>query len=364
MPTVTTIGSGGTYSSIQNWINAWTTGGWVGGVLNQALSVSGGPPALNITGIATTATDYITLTTAPGASFRDNANAQTNRLAFSTSTGASVTCTQNYGQLLQILVGYCTVSNLQFLQGSGTPATFLSSNFSTDVGCVWDSIIAEAGGDGNAILTVGRGTVVRNSLLYVKNSSSSGVCLLNRAYDNSLVVANCTFARGSDLTVGGSAIGTLGGVISIINTAVFGFTNFNTATNTPTGSNNATSASSIGFGSSNQTSVAYTTATFAATTNAAHDYRLVSGSALVNNGTTDTTDVPADDDIVGTIRPWGGVWDIGTWELQAGSPPPSSTAQRFPTAPLLGLGIGVKVADVIKRNEVVARRGVLGLPEG
>jgi hypothetical protein len=46
---------------------------------------------------------------------------------------------------------------------------------------------------------------------------------------------------------------------------------------------------------------------------ATRDFRLKTGSALINNGTTDATNAPID--IAGTARPDGAAYDVGCWEL-------------------------------------------------
>jgi hypothetical protein len=54
---------------------------------------------------------------------------------------------------------------------------------------------------------------------------------------------------------------------------------------------------------------------FQNTVDATRDFRLKAGADCINAGTTDTTDIPAAVDIVGTSRPQGSAWDVGCWEL-------------------------------------------------
>jgi hypothetical protein len=61
--------------------------------------------------------------------------------------------------------------------------------------------------------------------------------------------------------------------------------------------------------------VSYSGTTFVATTDAARDFRLPSGSSLINAGTTDSTN--AANDIAGTARPSGASYDVGCWEYVA-----------------------------------------------
>ena len=46
---------------------------------------------------------------------------------------------------------------------------------------------------------------------------------------------------------------------------------------------------------------------------ALRDFRLKTGAAQINTGTTDATN--AANDIVGTARPYAGIYDVGAWEL-------------------------------------------------
>ena len=64
-------------------------------------------------------------------------------------------------------------------------------------------------------------------------------------------------------------------------------------------------------------SVAFSTATFLNVTSGSEDLRLASGSALIDAGTTDATNMPLD--IFGTSRPTGSAYDIGPHEYV--SPP-------------------------------------------
>lgn len=49
--------------------------------------------------------------------------------------------------------------------------------------------------------------------------------------------------------------------------------------------------------------------------NTSTDFRLKSSSDFINAGTTDTTDIPAANDIYGVLRPQGSAWDIGAQEF-------------------------------------------------
>ena len=70
-------------------------------------------------------------------------------------------------------------------------------------------------------------------------------------------------------------------------------------------------------------------AAFENVNDATRDYRLKTGSALLDTGTTDASNTP--NDIVGTARPVGSAYDVGAWEFT-----PIGGAHR-----LLLLGVGI-----------------------
>jgi hypothetical protein len=126
--------------------------------------------------------------------------------------------------------------------------------------------------------------------------------------------------RPSDKTAGGSGFTKVGGnSVTVENCAVFGFSNFNSGTVSGlTGSNNC-SDQTIGFGSSNQASKTYANQ-FQNTLDASQDFRLKTGADCFDTGVTDTTNLPAANDIANTSRPQSTAWDIGCWELIVAAP--------------------------------------------
>ena len=134
-------------------------------------------------------------------------------------------------------------------------------------------------------------------------------------YGNNVVIANCTVVCPSDKGPGTNGIATDSQATRIINCCAFGFTNgFLVNGGSPTGSNNATDTSTISFGSSNLTSLTYSSQ-FTGVTSSSPDFRLKSGAGLLDAGNTDTTDIPLAIDMSGTSRPQGSAWDIGANEF-------------------------------------------------
>lgn len=160
----------------------------------------------------------------------------------------------------------------------------------------------------------------RNCLSIVRgNNSNEG---WNFDYYVGGTVACITVARPTTYTPAGSGFKS-DSAITMKDCVSVGFTAFKSGGGTFSGSNNGTDLSSVGFGTSNQVSVAFSTATFVGVTDAARDFRIVTGAALKDTGVTDTTTIPAAVDAYGTSRPQGSAWDIGFHEFVsavAGSP--------------------------------------------
>jgi hypothetical protein len=100
--TISTIGTGGTYSTIQAWEDACpaniTAGGtnenWEGELKNQLFTSTSA--LLTVSGTTTDATHRLILRCEAGASFRDNAGAAANPLTTDSTKGALIRCTGTY----------------------------------------------------------------------------------------------------------------------------------------------------------------------------------------------------------------------------------------------------------------------------
>jgi hypothetical protein len=270
---------------------------------------------LSLTGITTDATNTITLTAAPGQSFVDNANAQTNALKYNQANGVGLRVNCAYSRLMYTNIPNVNISRLQmYLQGYGGGAICLQTD---DHNYVSQCILWETNGNpaGDAVYFPGTSSTIENSVVY---AGATGLRGITAAYDT-LEICNCTIVAPSDVSNTNYGVAGLSQTWTIYNTAIFGFgTNFYTASGTYSGSNNA-SDQAIGFGSSNQASKTYSSQ-FHGVTSSAPDFRLqTSGSALVDTGATESAIITSSTDIVGTSRPQGTAWDIGAWELAGAS---------------------------------------------
>lgn len=276
----------------------------------------------HLSGITTDTTNTITLTAAPGQSFMDNANTQTNAMQYNASNGVGLRVNAGYSQVMFTEVPNVIISRLQMkLQSLGGAANCLQTDNNNYIS---NCILEQVNSTGAAVFKPGSLSSVVNTLIVARSSGTRGI---TAAYDT-MTVANCTVVSPSDIANTTYGIAGLSETWKIVNTAVFGFgTNFYTGSGTYSHCLNNCSDQAISFGSGNQASKTYSSQ-FVGTTNATSDFRLKSGANCVDNGTADSTDVPGPSgttnitgavDIVGTSRPQGSAWDIGAWELVEGS---------------------------------------------
>lgn len=275
--------------------------------LNQGISFNGL--------ITDDTTHTVTLTAAPGQSFCDNPNRQTNALRYNQANGAAIRNTISlaiYGGNITGLI----ISRLQIstIASSDAPMVAIGPN-----GLGNTPIISQC------LCVSGSSGVLRGVAFRVYNCiliDQSGSVQPSLSFgDHGFAVANSVIVVPTGSTTITNAIGlsASGNSCTITNSAVFGCTNFifNPGGQTIAGSNNASDVS-IPFGSSNQTPLTFANQ-FQDITTATQDWRVITGSGLINNGVTDTADIPAAVDIVDTSRPQSTAWDIGHWELQFGA---------------------------------------------
>lgn len=320
-----TIGSAGgrDFSTLQSWEDALpasliTNGNsYVGNVYNDSEFTSASN-ILTISGEKTDATHTITLQAGPGQSFRDNANVQTNRLAYVAANGVAIRVTGSYTTAVIVASDYVTFKGLQ-LKGDGVPTYILGVGGATPSNLVVEDCIFHGAGRANVndiIVDIfgGSSNIIRNSLVIVATSNScTGVGLGNGSY-----AVGVTVVRPFNFIASGKAFTSSYHTSIVRDCAIFGFTANATGTFDSDGHNACESgAGTIPGSTGNLTSVAYSTSTFVQPSAASNleDFRLVTGAALVNAGVTDTTNIPSSDDIAGTVRPQGSAWDIGCWEL-------------------------------------------------
>lgn len=307
---VKTIGTGGDYTTLQSWEDAAPANlvtadqVWQGQCFNQEF-FSSSAALLTVTGSTTDATRYKELTTYAGASFVDNASVQTNALRYNASNGAGIRGTYAWASPINLSESYFRISKLQM--SSNTAVCFYSSN---STGLVIDKCIVENSSTTDAALRTYGVCTVKNTLVIQRSTASVAVL------SNGTSAYNCTFARTGSST--NSIFTGVYGTTTLKNCAFFGgATTLASGSSTRTYTTCYTDTASPPSGC---TTVAYDTSTgsgFENKTDATRDFRIKAGSALLDVGTTDTTN--AANDIAGTSRPQGSAYDVGAWELVSGS---------------------------------------------
>jgi hypothetical protein len=317
---VKTIGTASRdYSTLQAWEDACPADLvavdqiWQGQCYNDAEFTAG----LSVAGTTTDATRYKELTTAAGQSFSDNANVQTNALRYNQANGVAISVAGGYSTGIAVTDINFRMSKVQVKVSSDQNCY---DNNTASTAHVLDKVILQQSGSNGACVRL-RGGYLSNSLLS-KNSAGTSKAAITGAYGDA-TLTNCTIVRPTTYAVGGTAIVAGSGfAFTLKNVAVFGFTADTSGTISATTCYTDDSTPTTGF-----TTVAYNTSTGSGFQNTAvttADFRIKTGSALLDVGTTDTT--YAATDIAGTARPQGSAYDVGAWELVASAGGGDATA--------------------------------------
>lgn len=325
MPTVVTKivkYSGGDYTSIQAALDATPSNlvtadeQWdilidesAAGVLEWS-----GATKISVPARTTDATRYIRIRPNTGKAFSDHASKTTNALRYNASNGAAIKCTGDIA--LEINASYTRVEDLQVYSTAAGAIACPATN-STVRDCIVRSDLNTYISWQSVTYVNGAGTSLINSLFY-SDAGTDGMPNGVSVEASSVVIANCTI------------FGRLGGERGIRvpnnddpvvrNTAVFGYASvFNDTANVSASSSNiATNLSSVGVGSSHQTSLTASDQ-FESLTAGSYDFRSKTTGALDLNGARDQT-YTADLDIVGQARSTS-TPNIGAWENAAALPP-------------------------------------------
>jgi hypothetical protein len=332
---VKTIGSTGDYSTIALWFAACPANLvtadqiWQGQLQNQTFSGSGA--LVTFTGITTDATRYIELTCVAGASFADNANVQTNALRYNTANGAAITGSGNYESNGPIIVN--AQNNLRFtklqIAATGTQGQAIQNGgaFTPGTGvivdrCILESVSTHADG---TIINGGTGSLAKNCLIINRAASGiSAIASVQGSTGNNYY--NCTLA--SPRAVASAAFAGNYGSNTIKNCGFFNATAAKSGSASPT---YTTCYTDIASPPSGCTTTAFSTssgAQFQNITDGTHDFRIKTGSSLIDVGTTDSTNAPTD--IAGTSRPSGSAYDVGAWEYVSAAATSNAPRRAFP----------------------------------
>jgi len=305
MSTISSIGTASrNYLTVTSWLGSFVAGGWIGQCYNDATFNE----APSFSGHSVSGTNFITLTTGTGQSFADT---NTNALTVNQTNGVLIANSATFTNVVTIAENFVTLQKLQIQNTDTQGESAVFNNTASLTSFLIDSCILFNTGNngGNSVICELRsGKAINSVFISINAATKNGIV---GPYGTETVV-NCTVVKCSDVSGTGTGINT---AAKVTNCAIFGWAT--TGSSISAGTNNA-SDQTISWGSANQASKTYTSQ-FVGTTVASQNFRTKTGAALLDNGATDTTDIPAAVDIFGTSRPQGSAWDIGAHELSSSS---------------------------------------------
>jgi hypothetical protein len=272
---------------------------------------------MTASGSTASATAYKYLTTIAGASFRDNVNVQTNALRYNASNGCGILCTGVAQDAVIIIEDNFRCSKLQ-IAATGSNSDALA-NVAASYGRIYEYMIFER----TVIGTLSGGflgdEIVRNCLIVQRGS---GAVAITRTGNGSPSFYNCTFAAPDDLATAPTSVlhSEASGTVTIKNCGLFAGDSTK-AIKAGSATFNFTTCYSDISGTAGVTQTTYSSE-FQNVNNATRDFRLVTGAAQKDTGTTDATN--GANDIVGTTRPSGSAYDVGCWEFITFIPDPAT----------------------------------------
>ena len=282
----------------------------IGQCYNDSEFTSSSGFVLTLSGSTTDSTHTITLTTGTGQSFADNANKLTNAPVYNQSNGVGLKSTAAYAGVMGGTDDYVIIRGIQT---KGTVTTSGGVDGFSMADAWFDGLICESTGIVNsdhfaAFGIYGAGAKATNCIGIQRSSAAHHIV----SCGNSAKLINCTLIAPSDLATK-STVGINGsyGACVIKNCAVFGATAVAGGSSTFSFTTCMTDVASPPTGCTSETFANQ----FQNTTTASLDPRLKTGANCLDTATTDSTDIPAAIDVVGTSRPQGSAWDIGAWEL-------------------------------------------------
>lgn len=312
--TVKTIGTTGDYTTLQSWEDAAPANlvtndeVWQGQLQNQTFTVAG--TALTFSGSTSDATRYKELRCVSGASFRDNASVQTNELRYNASNGAAINCTGgNYTYGIVISEQYVRLNGLQGTHSStGGSASTVRVTVANSL--IENCIFETAGSTAGAVNYLNASSFTAKNSLFVQRGASKS-CVVG-ASSSQGTMYNVTMVVPSDKTAATNLFSSSAFTAVTLNACAFFGVSAVTASGTVTVNDGFSNLSGTGI-----TTATYNTSQFVNITDATRDFRLPSGSAMIDTYTADTTNSPVD--IAGTARDTGSTQaDVGCWEYFTG----------------------------------------------
>lgn len=262
-------------------------------------------PVVEISGQTTNINCYVEITAATGHSFQDHATVRSNALTYDVTKGVGFRRISIYYSTGAInpKSDYTRISRLQ-IKGNNAINADVSGigNFYKD--CIMLSGVSSMLGKTDVSFL--------NAVFVLDSPSGNGI----RIGATGTIIGSTIVRSANNSPAGNGIFEDYSSLKTIQSSAVFGFTTFAAGAYGGTGfgagsNNNATDLGSAP-GSSNQTSVTYSSVTPFTQANASgNDMRPVAATALAANGFYDATNAP--NDISGTARAASPT--IGAWEL-------------------------------------------------
>ena len=287
---------------------------WQGQGQNQEFSGTG--IQLTISGTTSSSTAYADCTTVAGASFRDHANVQINALRYNASNGCGIRGTSSSTQTVSITEANTRISKLQISATGASGEAIRSAGLS-----IFDFLILEglytATLSSRGVLGIGTSAItISNSVIIQRASGADHIIGTSLESPN---FYNCTIVASDDLATAPVSIflSASGGTVTVQNCGLFAGDSTK-AIKAGSATFNFTTCYSDISGTSGVTQTTYSSE-FENVNDATRDFRLKTGAAQIDTGTTDTTNAAID--IAKTTRPSGAAYDVGAWEfVQATSP--------------------------------------------
>ena len=299
---------------------------WQGQCQNQEFAGAGTQLTIDTAAITSTVA-YVHLTTAPGASFRDNATVRTNALRYNTANGCGIRTTGTDLPAIFVFSGFTVIENLQ-CAGTGTGGSgiryFGAGTTNPPSPRAIDFCILEGTytGTSTSIGVLGSAVSsgefsVRNCVIVQRASGADHIIGVDRSAPS---FYNCTIAAVDDLATAPTNIfrshASSAETITVQNCGLFAGNSTKTIKVGSAAFNFTTCYSDIS-GTAGVTQTTYSSE-FENVNDATRDFRLKLGAAQIDSGTTDTTNAAID--ISQTLRPQGAVYDVGAWEFMQTAP--------------------------------------------
>jgi len=280
--TVSTIGTTGTYSTINTWEAAAPSGTlsapWEGDCQNQTFVGGDGSDAvITISGNTVSSANHKILTTDTGASFADNANKLTNALKYNASNGAAITQSTAYRACIVVNEPFTEITKLQIKStqtagGRNNSPIYFNTSDSTNHAFVKQCILESTAANGALIGILNCAYKAINCLLVQRKNGTGGWGIDSQYTTTTSGLFNCTIVKPSDDGANGTGVVNHSGPGQLLkNCAVFGFAAATSGNMSSSSGFNATDNASAP-GSSNQVSATYADQ-FQAVADATMDFR-------------------------------------------------------------------------------------------